>query len=80
MAKPIIDEIDKVSAKHYGFMEEELDSIIRDYAKWYFSEYHRLRIRDRPPRLPTLWPDGRINRNNREKVNGLLIVRFGKYK
>lgn len=44
MAKPIIDEIDKVSAKHYGFMEEELDSIIRDYAKWYFSEYQPMHI------------------------------------
>ena len=28
MAKPIIDEIDKVLAKHYGFTEEELDFII----------------------------------------------------
>ncbi|NCC60778.1 MAG: SAM-dependent methyltransferase [Verrucomicrobiae bacterium] len=27
-AKPIIDEIDKVLAKHYGFTEEELDYII----------------------------------------------------
>ena len=27
--KPIIDEIDKVLAKHYGFTEEELDFIIR---------------------------------------------------
>jgi hypothetical protein len=26
--KPIIDEIDKVLAKHYGFTEEELDFII----------------------------------------------------
>ena len=28
MSKPIIDEIDKVLAKHYGFTEEELDFII----------------------------------------------------
>ena len=28
MAKPIIDEIDKVLAKQYGFTEEELDFII----------------------------------------------------
>ena len=28
-SKPIIDEIDKVLAKHYGFTEEELDFIIR---------------------------------------------------
>ena len=28
LAKPIIDEIDKVLAKHYGFTEEELDFII----------------------------------------------------
>ena len=27
-SKPIIDEIDVLLAKHYGFMEEELDSII----------------------------------------------------
>jgi hypothetical protein len=27
-SKPIIDEIDKVLAKHYGFTEEELDFII----------------------------------------------------
>ena len=27
-AKPILDEIDKVLAKHYGFTEEELDFII----------------------------------------------------
>ncbi|WP_304286640.1 hypothetical protein [Porphyromonas uenonis] len=26
--KPIIDEIDKVLAEHYGFTEEELDFII----------------------------------------------------
>jgi len=26
--KPIIDEIDKLLAKHYGFTEEELDFII----------------------------------------------------
>ena len=28
LAKPIIDESDKVLAKHYGFTEEELDFII----------------------------------------------------
>ena len=28
VSKPIIDEIDKVLAKHYGFTEEELDFII----------------------------------------------------
>ena len=28
MSKSIIDEIDKVLAKHYGFTEEELDFII----------------------------------------------------
>ena len=28
LSKPIIDEIDKVLAKHYGFTEEELDYII----------------------------------------------------
>ena len=28
MTKPIIDEIDELLAKHYGFTEEELDSII----------------------------------------------------
>jgi hypothetical protein len=27
-SKPLIDEIDKVLAKHYGFTEEELDFII----------------------------------------------------
>jgi hypothetical protein len=27
-SKPIIDEIDKILAKHYGFTEEELDFII----------------------------------------------------
>ena len=27
-SKPIIDEIDKVLAEHYGFTEEELDFII----------------------------------------------------
>ena len=27
-SKPIIDEIDKVLAKHYGFTEDELDFII----------------------------------------------------
>jgi len=27
-SKPIIDEIDKVLARHYGFTEEELDFII----------------------------------------------------
>lgn len=28
LSKPIIDEIDRVLAKHYGFTEEELDFII----------------------------------------------------
>jgi len=28
VSKPIIDEIDKVLAKHYGFTDEELDFII----------------------------------------------------
>jgi hypothetical protein len=28
ISKPIIDEIDKVLAKHYGFTDEELDFII----------------------------------------------------
>ena len=28
LSKPIIDEIDKVLAEHYGFTEEELDFII----------------------------------------------------
>jgi len=28
MSKPIIDEIDKVLSKHYGFTDEELDFII----------------------------------------------------
>ena len=28
MSKPIIDEIDKILARHYGFTEEELDFII----------------------------------------------------
>jgi hypothetical protein len=27
-AKPVIDEIDRVLAKHYGFTDEELDFII----------------------------------------------------
>ncbi|MBV6517535.1 MAG: hypothetical protein DCC43_15605 [Candidatus Brocadia sp.] len=27
-SKPIIDEIDRVNAKHYGFTDEELDFII----------------------------------------------------
>jgi hypothetical protein len=28
LSKPIIDEIDKVLARHYGFSDEELDFII----------------------------------------------------
>jgi hypothetical protein len=28
LSKPIVDEIDKVLAKHYGFTDEELDFII----------------------------------------------------
>ncbi len=28
ISKPIIDEIDRVLAKHYGFTDEELDFII----------------------------------------------------
>ncbi len=28
LSKPIIDEIDRILAKHYGFMDEELDFII----------------------------------------------------
>ena len=28
LSKPIIDEIDELLAKHYGFTEEELDFII----------------------------------------------------
>jgi type I restriction-modification system DNA methylase subunit len=33
-SKPIIDEIDKVLAKHYGFTEEELDFIINYHIKY----------------------------------------------
>ena len=28
LSKPIVDEIDNILAKHYGFTEEELDFII----------------------------------------------------
>ena len=28
LSKPLIDEIDKILAEHYGFTEEELDFII----------------------------------------------------
>ncbi|MCX5916926.1 MAG: hypothetical protein NTX30_09650 [Deltaproteobacteria bacterium] len=28
LSKPIIDEIDRVLAKHYGFTDEELDFIV----------------------------------------------------
>ena len=38
LAKPIIDEIDKVLAKHYGFTEEELDFIINYDIKYRMGE------------------------------------------
>ena len=34
LSKPVIDEIDKVLAKHYGFTEEELDFIINYHIKY----------------------------------------------
>ena len=37
-SKPIIDEIDKVLAKHYGFTEEELDFIINYDIKYRMGE------------------------------------------
>ena len=33
-SKPIIDEIDRVLAKHYGFTDEELDFIINYDSKY----------------------------------------------
>ncbi|MCX6645066.1 MAG: hypothetical protein NTY09_01705 [bacterium] len=33
-SKPIIDEIDRILAKHYGFMDEELDFIINTNIKY----------------------------------------------
>jgi len=33
-SKPIIDEIDRALAKHYGFTEEELDFIINSDIKY----------------------------------------------
>ena len=33
-SKPIIDEIDELPAKHYGFTEEELDFIINYDVKY----------------------------------------------
>ena len=32
--KPILDEIDRVLAQHYGFTEEELDLIINNDIKY----------------------------------------------
>ncbi|MDR1372365.1 MAG: hypothetical protein LBJ17_04460, partial [Dysgonamonadaceae bacterium] len=34
MSKPIIDEIDKILAKHYGFTDEELDFIVNYDVKY----------------------------------------------
>jgi hypothetical protein len=34
MAKSIIDEIDQVLARHYGFTEEELDSVVNYEIKY----------------------------------------------
>ena len=38
LANPIIDEIDKVLAAHYGFTEEELDFIINYDIKYRMGE------------------------------------------
>ena len=38
LSKPIIDEIDKVLAEHYGFTEEELDFIINYDIKYRMGE------------------------------------------
>ena len=38
LAKPIIDEIDKVLSKHYGFTEEELDFIINYDIKYLMGD------------------------------------------
>jgi len=37
-SKPIIDEIDRVLAKHYGFTDEELDVIINYDIKYRMGE------------------------------------------
>ncbi len=34
VAKPIIDEIDRILAQHYGFTDEELDFIINSDIKY----------------------------------------------
>ena len=34
LSKPIIDEIDRVLAKHYGFTDEELDFIVNYEIKY----------------------------------------------
>ena len=43
--KPIIDEIDKVLAKHYGFTEEELDFIIRSVLPLASSKNYDIKYR-----------------------------------
>ena len=37
-SKPIIDEIDRILAKHYGFTDEELDFIINYDIKYRMGE------------------------------------------
>ena len=39
VAKPIIDEIDRVLAEHYGFTEEELAFIINYDIKYRMEQY-----------------------------------------
>jgi hypothetical protein len=40
-SKPIIDEIDRVLAKHYGFTDEELDFIINYDIKYRMGQDNR---------------------------------------
>lgn len=44
LSKPIIDEIDKVLARHYGFTEEELDFIINYDIKYRMGDELKRRI------------------------------------
>ena len=44
-SKPIIDEIDRVLARHYGFTDEELDFIVNYNVKYRMGRERRKRER-----------------------------------
>lgn len=70
LAKPILDEIDRVLAEHYGFTEEELDFIINYDIKYRMGLSSETKSDSRPTLTLKTFP------NDAERFAAELSIRF----